>query len=202
MLSHPPDIFLGRQPILDRQQRVLAYELLFRQSATASDACVVDDDRATAEVIKHAFSDLGIRTVVGRSRAFVNLGAETLMSHAIEELPQRQVVLEILETVDIDEQILQRCHELKAKGFQLALDDFVNYSEAYEPLLDIVDIVKVDVLQVAPGALADLVRRLRLRPTRLLAEKVDCLRSARECLALGFDLFQGFFFSRPAIIAA
>lgn len=198
------DVFVGRQTIVDRRQQVLAYELLFREYAGDNAACVADDDRATARVIELAFGRLGLRTVVGEGRAFINLCAETLLSRGLEKLPQDRVVLEILETVDADEQVLQRCRELKRKGYRLALDDVWHYDEAQEPLLDLIDIIKIDVLQVAPGGLAALVQRLRLRqrPARLLAEKVDCLQRARECLALGFDFFQGFFFSRPALVGA
>jgi EAL and modified HD-GYP domain-containing signal transduction protein len=62
--------------------------------------------------------------------------------------------------------------------------------------------VKIDILQLDDQSLAELVQRLRLFPARLLAEKVDTLERARRCMKLGFELFQGFFFGRPAIIAA
>jgi len=195
------DLFLGRQPILDRRRNVVAYELLFRASAGDSDACVADDALATACVVSAAFDRIGIRTVVNGARAFVNLDAEWLLSRRVEALPKDQVVLEILETVEIDAQILRRCRALKAKGYRLALDDFTRYCEDWEPLLDIVDIVKIDVKQLDTAALTSLVQRLRLRPVRLLAEKVDTMARARQCLALGFDLFQGFLYGRPAVLA-
>ena len=195
------DLFLGRQPILDRWRNVVAYELLFRASAGDSDACGADDALATACVVGAAFDRIGIRTVVNGARAFVNLDAEWLLSRRVEALPKDQVVLEILETVEIDAQILRRCRALKAKGYRLALDDFTRYCEDWEPLLDIVDIVKIDVKQLDTAALTSLVQRLRLRPVRLLAEKVDTMARARQCLALGFDLFQGFLYGRPAVLA-
>lgn len=197
-----PDVFLGRQPILDRNHRPVAYELLFRASPNDDVAHVSDDAQATRWVIDRAFRQLGIRTVVGRSRAFVNLCAESLISPMIEALPREQVVLEILETVEVDARIVRRCRDLKAKGYRLALDDVSCYSDACEALLGLIDIIKIDVLLVEPGALASLVRRLRSYDTRLLAEKVDSRERARECLALGFDLFQGFFFGRPVMLGA
>ncbi len=202
MRTRSPDVFLGRQPIFDRQRRVFAYELLFRGDALACEAHVRDDVAATHQVLDCAFNALGIHTVVGKSYAFVNLCTESLMSRHVERLPRERVVLELLETIDVDDAVVHRCRELKAKGFRLALDDVSGYGEACERLLDIVDIVKIDVLQVAPGALAELVARLRLRRTRLLAEKVDCVERARQCTALGFDLFQGFFYGRPVTLPA
>ncbi|MBI2312309.1 MAG: EAL domain-containing protein [Betaproteobacteria bacterium] len=202
MRTRSSDVFLGRQPIVDRERRVAGYELLFRSSAGAAEARVSDDARATAQVVARAFHDIGIRTVVGNSRAFINLDAESLLSGMVEALPRDQVVLEILETVDIDEHIVRRCRTLKAKGYRLALDDFTRYSEAHEPLLEIIDVVKIDVLQLDDASLSRLVRRLKLWPAALLAEKVDTAQRLRRCLALGFDLYQGFFFGRPAVLGA
>lgn len=202
MGSTQQDVFLARQPILNRARRVIAYELLFRDGPAQQAPRIADDHAATAQLIACAFGDLGIRTVVGASPAFVNCSAETLLSGLVETLPPSQVVLEILETVTIDEPLVRRCCELKAMGYRLALDDFSSYSDAYEPVLDLVDIVKIDLLLVEPGRLNELVRRLKLHPARLLAEKVDSPERARECLALGFDLFQGFFYGRPTLVGA
>lgn len=202
MATRSSDMFLARQPIVDRQRRLVAYELLFRNGSDGNRARVDDDALATAGVVQRAFGDLGIRTVVGGARAFVNLDAEWLLGSAVQRLPGPQVVLEILETVCIDAQLVERCRVLKALGYLLALDDFFHYNEAYEPLLAVVDIVKIDVLQLDSAALGALVRRLQLWPTRLLAEKVDTAERAAQCMALGFDLFQGFFFGRPAILDA
>lgn len=196
------NIFLGRQPILDRAGRVVAYELLFRAAAGQTEVDVEDNALATASVVTRAFRQIGIEAVAGSRRAFVNVDAEMLLGGLVETLPQRQVVLEILESVEVDERLLRRCRALKEKGYRFALDDFVGYRETYEPLLDIVDVVKIDVLQLDRVALSALVRRLKLRPVRLLAEKVESREQARLCLAIGIDLFQGYLYGRPAVLAA
>ncbi|NMG44936.1 EAL domain-containing protein [Aromatoleum toluvorans] len=200
-MSTQNDIFLARQPIFDRQRKVAAYELLFREDQSG-EARVTDDARATAQVIARAFGRLGLNSVIGGSTGFVNVDAEMLMSGRIEKLPRERVVLELLETIEIDCAVLERCAELKHLGYRLALDDVCAVSREMEPLLDIVDVVKLDILQVDPAALEQLVRRLRLHPAKLLAEKVDTLERARRCLALGFDLFQGYLFARPTLLAA
>lgn len=120
----------------------------------------------------------------------------------IDTLPRDRVVLELLETIDIDSYVIRRCRELHAKGFHLALDDFARYDESYEPLLDVVDIVKIDMLMLDAESLSELVRLLKPWHRRLLAEKVESLTRIRQCLALGFEFFQGFFLGRPAVLAA
>lgn len=193
------EYFLARQAILDRQRNLVAYELLYRDTDAAA-ANVSDDACATARLVRRAFSDIGVDTVLGKCRGFINVDAELLLSPRIEALPAAHVVIELLETIEIDARIVCRCRELKQKGYRLALDDFCAYGAQYEPLLDLVDIVKIDVLQLEPAALIELVRRLKLHRPMLLAEKVDTLERARQCLALGFDLFQGFFFARPMLL--
>ena len=199
MSLHATDVFLGRQPILDRQKKLIAYELLYRREPCGH-AEVTDDAKATSLVVKHTFHDLGVAKVLGPCLGFVNVDAEALMSRHIERLPTDRMVLELLETVVIDERVVRRCLELKRRGFRLALDDFFRHEERFEPLLAMVHIIKVDVLKVDRPALTGLVKRLKSYPAKLLAEKVDTMERARECLALGFDFFQGVLFGRPTVL--
>jgi c-di-GMP-related signal transduction protein len=193
------DLFLGRQPILDRKQRVAAYELLFRSSHF--DGANIDDDVvASHTVIHHAFTELGVEAVLGRHPGFINLNAPLLMSHVIELLPPTKVVLEILETVEVSDALVRRCIDLKEMGFTLALDDFVGHEREFTDLLELVDIVKVDIQLLRPEALEMVTRRLQPFGHKLLAEKVDSLEQARRCLDLGYELFQGNYFARPSVI--
>lgn len=197
-VSH--ELFLGRQPILDRNQNLTAFELLFR-SGHFNGAQIEDDVFATATVINHAFTELGVEAVLGRHMGFINLSAPLLMSDVIELLPRNKVVLEILETVRVTEALAQRCRSLKRAGFTLALDDFTGRESDFEPLLDIVDIVKVDVQDLDHDALRETTARLKQLKVRLLAEKVDSRERVDECMALGYELFQGYYFARPSIIS-
>lgn len=194
------DIFLGRQPILDREQRIVAYELLFR-SANTSSVTVSDDMQATACVIQHAFSEMGVQTVLGKQLGFINFSVDMLLSDLVELLPRTQVVLELLETIIVTEAVIERCRALKQMGFTLALDDFV-FDESYRPLLALVDIVKVDLLLHTRDELRAAVIQLKQWPVKLLAEKVDSAEQADYCHSLGFDLFQGYYFARPAVLSA
>lgn len=192
------DIFLGRQPILDREQRIVAYELLFRDGKSA-DATVTNDMQATASVIHHAFSEMGVQTVLGKQLGFINVSADMLLSDMVELLPKSQVVLELLETIRVTDAVIERCRALKQQGFTLALDDFV-FDESFRPLLALVDIVKVDLLLHSADELRLVVEKLRQWPVKLLAEKVDSAEQAAYCLSLGFDLFQGYYFARPQVL--
>jgi c-di-GMP-related signal transduction protein len=194
------EYFLGRQPILDRSQTVVAYELLFR-SGNVGAANVTDDLQASASVITHAFGELGLNTVLGKNRGFINVSTNLLMSDMIELLPREHVVLELLETVEIDETVVQRCEALKKMGFSLALDDVVAFDERRKPLLGIVDVVKLDLTLIEPSQLEKLALRMKFWPIQLLAEKVDTREQVDQCMKLGFDLFQGYYFAKPVVLS-
>ena len=193
-------IFVGRQPILDRKQELVAFELLFRSGKTPA-ANVTDDVGATASVIVNAIGELGLQNVLGRHQGFINVSAEMLMSDMIQLLPGTQVVLELLETVEIGDAVLRRCRELRHLGYRLAMDDVTEVDERVRALAPLVDMVKVDLKQVDEGALPGIVKALRPWPLSLVAEKVDSRGEAERCMALGFDLFQGYYFARPETVS-
>ena len=197
------DIFIARQPIVDRKENLVAFELLFRSARSSTESGVVemDDTHATAQVLVNAFGEMGIADVLGTHRGFINLNAEILHSDLIELLPKQQVMLELLETITIDAAIVARCHQLKAKGFSLALDDVVELTDDIKPLLNIVEVVKVDLMLVDPVRLPALVKELKRYPVKLLAEKVENHEQARRYMEMGFDLFQGYHFARPEMLS-
>lgn len=200
MNSSSDAVFLGRQPILDRKQELYAYELLFR-SSTANNAAVNDDLAATASVISHAFGEIGIQQALGPYKGFINCDAALLLSDLPELLPPEKIVLEVLETVDVTPEIVERCTELKRNGFKIALDDFTHEVERWRPLLLLTDIVKVDLQQLDRHQLLATSKALQSYPLRLLAEKVDSREMVDVCKNLGYDFFQGYYFARPAMLA-
>ena len=194
------EFFLARQPILGRDQHLMAYELLFRAAGEHDDARLTDGATATAAVISHA-SQLGLEQVVGGNLAFVNVDNDVLMADYVRFLPPHKVILEILETVKPTEPLLARVAELKELGFKFALDDVIHHSDEVEKLIGLVDIVKIDLQGVAPEALGHLTASLRKSGKKLLAEKVETQQEFRMCMELGFDYFQGYYFARPVILS-
>lgn len=198
--SAADQLFLGRQPILDRNQQLFAYELLFR-SGSNNFAEVTDGVQATATVIANAFSELGVAAALGKHRGFINVDEQFLFSDMLELLPRHAVVLEILETVPPTPAIIDRCRALKAAGFTLALDDVVQLEPEFAELLSLVEIVKVDIQPLSRVQLMQLSMKLKPMGKQLLAEKVDSREQMELCLKLGFTLFQGYYFAKPTIIA-
>jgi c-di-GMP phosphodiesterase len=194
------DFFLARQPILGRDQKLVAFELLFRAAPDHEDAQLTDYAAATAAVISHA-SQLGMKQVVGEQVAFVNVDEVVLMSDFVRFLPPNKVILEILETVRPTDAVLARVAELKELGFTFALDDVIGHSELVSKLIDFVDVIKIDLQGVSRDELVQLARTLRSPGKKLLAEKVETVEEFELCMDLGFEYFQGYYFARPAILS-
>jgi len=192
--------FVGRQPILDRCEKVVGFELLFR-AGDCPEANVTDISLASMNVLSNFLGNRGMQEMIGtRVKGFLNVGVDLLMSDMIEWVPRDRMVVELLETIRIDRAVIARCRKLKAMGFHLALDDFI-YDPVYDPLLEIVDIVKIDLLQMTPSSVQETVARLKAYPVTLLAEKVESASQYEDAFAMGFELFQGYYLARPTVLS-
>ena len=193
------DVLVARQPIFDRRQHVAGYELLFRGAPAGELTSVDEAERRTGTVVMNLFTDIGIERIVGNVPAWINVSREFVLSGLIDSLPPELVVLEFLEDQLIDGEVLEAIERLKHAGYRIALDDFI-YSAGTDPLIDLADLVKLDILQFSEPELRDEVRRLKERSITLLAEKVENRAELDRCREEPFALFQGYFFCRPELV--
>lgn len=193
------DIFIARQPIYDRKLNVYAYELLYRGDQHSNQANVTDGDDATSQVLINVLMEIGLPDLVGQSLAFINLTQRHILNGLPASLAQNNVVLEVLEDIVPDEALISALQNHKQAGYTIALDDFI-YDENSHSLVEFADIIKIDVMELQGGALADQVKKLRPAGVKLLAEKVETQEEYQYCKALGFDYFQGYFFCKPNIV--
>ena len=195
------DIFVARQPIFDRDDRLVAYELLYRGNPLDTAATGATSTWMSTETITRTLLGMGgVERVTGGKQAFVNIDRTVLLDGSAAVLDPSRVVIEILETVACDDDTHAACKDLVDRGYTLALDDFV-YSPSYDPLLELAKIVKVDVLDRPVAELAEVMARLRPFRVRCLAERVETAEVHQQCAALGFELFQGYFYARPEILS-
>jgi EAL and modified HD-GYP domain-containing signal transduction protein len=192
------NIFVGRQPIFDRDSNLYAYELLFRDGAQNS-AGVLDGDQATSQVIINVFLEIGLDRIVGPHRAFINLTRRFFTDQESLPLPAERVVLEVLEDVPSDPEVIAGLSAYVRDGYLVALDDFV-FDESLRPLIELAHIIKIDLKAFSRSGLEEQVQLLRAWDVKLLAEKVETEEEFDYCRRLGFDYFQGFFLSRPNIV--
>lgn len=195
---HALTTLVARQPILDQDLRTVAYEILFRSERPIGDGHT-SPEFATGEVGVQALLDIGLDRLVGRRRAWINVPRGILVSGMWEFFPPERVVLELLETVEADPEVLESVQRARSMGYEIALDDFVP-TERTSPLLSYCDYVKLDVLGRTEAELEPLVKSVRGRGRRLLAEKVETHEMFELSRRMECSLFQGYFFSRPKAI--
>lgn len=185
-------VAVARQPILTARQRLAGYELLHRGLAAYG-------EQATAQVLLAAYGDIGIRSLVGGHPAWINVSRRFLLDVDPLPLEPGEVVLELLEDQNVDDELIGKLQELHVAGFTIALDDF-SHSEQAEDLLALASIVKIDVLDGGVEHAARQAELLRPFDVTLLAEKVEDQAMFEACRALGYELFQGYFFCKPEIV--
>lgn len=186
----------ARQPIFDRQQNVVAYELLFRHSDdNYSD--VVDGDHASSHVLLNTFGSHKLESVIGKHKAFINFTRNLLLSPP--DLPRDKIVIEVLEDIRADDQVISGLESLKQAGYEIALDDFFINRDT-KKMLRFANIIKVDVLALSDAQLIKYIKVLKPLKLTLLAEKIEDYAMLEHCKKLGFDLFQGYFLCKPEII--
>ncbi len=190
---------LGRQPILDRDQRLVGYELLYRDHNGQNAATITDGSQATTTVLANALLEIGLERVVGTGRAFVNFPREFLTGDAPIPLNSDRIVIEVLEDVVVDQLLIDGLQRLSEMGYLIALDDF-EYSPAWDPCLELADIVKLEVLGKNEIELFENAELLKSYGVGLLAEKVEDHETFRRCLELGCGMFQGYYFAKPDIL--
>jgi EAL and modified HD-GYP domain-containing signal transduction protein len=194
-----PD-FVARQPILDRKQNTYAYELLFRSSLENMFRETTDGDQATFSVIERSLFGMGMGAVTAGRKAFVNCTRYLLVNDYAMMLPKENVVVEILETIEPEDAVVEACYRLKNAGYTIALDDYVGDRPEYADLIAVADIIKVDILNMPSQKRLELAEQLLPMGVKLLAEKVETVEDFEETRDLGYSYFQGYFFDKPQVL--
>ncbi|WP_372597480.1 EAL and HDOD domain-containing protein [Amphritea sp.] len=193
------DILMARQPIFDACLNVVAYELLYRDKVNQQHSLITDGNSATSQVLLNNFTSICKEGKLTTLPAFINLTREMLTSGHIPDISRKHIVLEILEDMAVDDKLIAGIRRFIDAGYRMALDDFI-YSPEYDPILEMVHIVKLDLLQLSDQQLVQHIELLKPFNVTLLAEKIETQEVFNRCKALGFKLFQGYFLCRPQIV--
>jgi len=196
---------IARQPIFDTRLRIYGYELLYRsnEASASMDLNVFtpcDPDKATSSVLANSMFLFGIDKLTYGKPAFVNFSRRMLISDVMTFLPNKDIAVEVLETVEPDALSLAACERLKAAGYKIVLDDFV-YHPQMDPLVAIADIIKIDFVASSPSYCEAITKQFRRRKDLIfLAEKIETYEEYLQAVSWGYTLFQGFFFCKPLIL--
>ncbi|MCA0971148.1 EAL domain-containing protein [Halobacillus litoralis] len=194
------DVFVARQPILKKNDDVYGYEILYRNSLK-NQFVPMDGNQATSEVLRNTFLTIGLERMSQNKPCFINFTEQLLLQRVPEYFSPEQLVVEILEDVSPTQEIIAVCRELKQKGYQIALDDVDQMeSSDYIAFMPYIDIIKMDIKAVSDCERTEIIQAAKRLGIILLAEKVETREDYEQCKRDGFDLFQGFYFSKPYIV--
>jgi c-di-GMP phosphodiesterase len=187
------NVRIARQPILNDGQVVQGYELLYPTGD-------IDETLAAARITIEALSEIGLEQLIGTSRAWINVTTDFLATNMVRTLPADRVVLELGPEMGQDGETLQQLMELRTAGYTLAADRFQLAPEP-QPLLGLVDMVKMDLRALGAREIARHAFALRKHDVTLVACNVETGDDFALAQAAGANLFQGFFFCRPHMLA-
>lgn len=190
--------YLARQPILDTSQRLVGYELLFRDGERNAFPNI-DDDVATTSLIQNTQLHHSISDITGNVPAYINFAEATLTGDIPTLLNPSEVVIEVLENVAPTGKVKASIRELHQQGYRIALDDY-NFAPEWEEIFPCLSMIKVDLQNFTSRKLQILKYQIRDYDIALLAEKVETRDQFDQALEDGFTLFQGYFFSQPEMI--
>ncbi|MBQ4857995.1 HDOD domain-containing protein [Pseudoalteromonas sp. MMG007] len=191
--------YAARQPILNREKELIGYELLFRDGVD-NVFPDIDGDQATTRLIEGSQFNFGLEDLTDSKPAYINFTLDTLLKGYPSMLSKESVVVEILETVQPGKRLLAIVKDLKDKGYTIALDDYM-HQPVWRHFYPFIDIIKIDFLSCDVDAIKTIINDLKPHPhIKLLAEKVETYDIYKQALDLGFDYFQGFFFSKPEMV--
>ncbi|WP_457628119.1 EAL and HDOD domain-containing protein [Persephonella sp.] len=191
------EVFIGRQPILDRDVKIFGYELLFRDREE-NFAIIRDSIEATARVVVNLITYMDFKELLNNKKGFINVSPEFIEGDLIDVLPENKIVLEISEVERLNKFVIDSIEKVKERGYQVALDN-VHFNEILTPLLEVVDYVKINIKKYSDPELKEIVDFLKRYSVKLIAVRVETEKDFLFTKELGFDYFQGFFFERPTI---
>ncbi|XOV80239.1 MAG: EAL and HDOD domain-containing protein [Aestuariibacter sp.] len=190
--------YVARQAILDRDKNVIGYELLFRDG---KQNCFpnIDADEATSKILAGNHLTLGLDEITGGKTAFINFFEDTLLYRFPTSLDPFGVVIEIVETAPISDELLAACKHIKQLGYKLALDDH-DFDPKWDVFLPYVDIIKVDIRESDYETIAKHIPKFLDANVKLIAEKIETYQEYEQYRDLGCHYFQGYFYAKPEVM--
>ncbi|QZY56621.1 EAL and HDOD domain-containing protein [Crassaminicella profunda] len=193
------EVFVARQPIFNRNKDVIAYELLYRDSNKNFFNNTIGASKATSILIANSYFSIGIEKLIGKHKAFINFNKSLIERDIPMIFDKDTIVIEILEDVVPDKKFINTIKKLKEMGYTIALDDFT-YDYAYDEIVELCDIIKVDFLQNTEEDVYRIIQKWDNKTRKFLAEKIENNEVLNYAKKIGYDYFQGYFFDKPVII--
>ena len=191
--------YIARQPIFDRSRKVAGYELLYRDARGRNAASFSDGDAATRGVLSDAVTVFGIPQLTNKLPAYINFTRNLILDDFALLADPKEIVIELLGDVAVDEQLADKLRALKKAGYRLALKDY-DGSARFNRVKQLFNVVRVDFSVGNELQKREIIRKVDYAGVQLLAEKVETQEDFDSARQMGFSLFQGYFFEKPTLV--
>lgn len=195
------DIFVARQPIFNRENKIIGYELLYRNSLENFFDPSISSSKATSVLITNSYINIGMENLIEDKLAFINFDENLINNEVPTLLDKEKIVIEVLESVVPDRQLISNLLYFKKLGYKLALDDFT-LDYPYMKTLGLYDVIKVDFMIAGLDGAEEAIKKYKNENRLFLAEKIETDREYKKALDMGYDLFQGYYFSKPQVVSS
>jgi len=188
-----PDILIVRQPIFDRTDSAVGYELRFRADGDEGDPFARSYLSGSFDVLRSGLP------------AYVRCTRRQLLDRIFDAADPTSLAILVPPEVGADADVTLAIDALSKAGVVTAIDEFDGGSEAataLEGLLGVVSHVRVDLRCYSAETLKPVVAALRAKNKKLIADHVEDVTMRKLCVELGFDRMQGPHFSRPEPLPA
>ncbi len=193
--------YIGRQPILDEDKKLFAYEVLYRDSEAG--AHVTNDRYASAAVINNILNRFGTEALLGGRRAFIKIDEKFLLSDLIFSIPNEFFVFSLFDGIEMNERVVERVQQLHERDFVLAINDTAlseDIVQKYAPILKELSYIKININKCDTQHIQEIVDTFKSNNIKMICTQIEDNMHFNLAKEHGFDLFQGYFFAKPKII--
>jgi len=190
-------IYIGRQPIIDSDSNLCAYEVLYKGSEAAISRY------SSASIINSVLNKFGTHSLLGNHRGFVKIDEKFLLHDIIFSIPSEFFVFSILESVELNERVVERIEQLHEKGYELCIDNLKIFPwsmEKYKNIFPFLGFVKVNIEESSSDNLLENILRIKEQKIIVVADKVENMLQFEEAKSVGCDQYQGYFFAEPVVL--
>lgn len=202
--SQTPDdpkdqLSIARQPIVDVQRTVVAYELFNRSQSATSHTLSSDVSFAL-----HALAQSGAPFSISHCDLFINTVHQALDGAHWDFIDPAKTVIEVpMIPGHVPEEIAESAvllASLRARGFRLSFRHSV-VAPVYKPWQALADFVKVELSPATEPNILALVAAIKARTGAIVvAEKIEQAEQFEAFKAMGVERFQGYWFSVPELV--
>ncbi len=193
-------LYIARQPIVDRKNRIFGYEILFR--GEKPDEEVDKGTVMTASAVNNLINVIGVENVIGLHRGIIKITPLFLKRKLIEALPKERLIFALFEEdIRNDSELIKILKNYKAEGYTFAVNDLHNPDSIKLPhILDLISYIKIDHEALDEKTIKRIIETAKAHGIETICTKIETREAHQHMLESGCDYFQGYFFKHPEII--